>query len=140
VVRRYLERRNQWRLPPGATPLPVLPSAIFLPVIIGTPLLLFSKRIGQVLTAFYLGNSLPVIGIGISVRVGELLACPFRICRRHHGSCDALFVGEGITGGGPTGTPAATFDLPLLMTAFGHIEAVAHSAPCISSWRIRLSW
>src|ERR1700758_5618291 len=34
---------------PGITPLPVLPSAIFLPVIIGAPLLLFSKRVGQVL-------------------------------------------------------------------------------------------
>jgi len=34
---------------PDTTPLPVLPSAIFLPVIIGAPLLLFSKRIGQVL-------------------------------------------------------------------------------------------
>ncbi len=34
---------------PRTTPLPVLPSAILLPVIIGAPLLLFSKRIGQVL-------------------------------------------------------------------------------------------
>src|SRR5207237_10204058 len=34
---------------PGTTPLPVLPSAILLPVIVGAPLLLFSKRIGQVL-------------------------------------------------------------------------------------------
>lgn len=33
----------------GASPLPVLPLAIFLPVIIGAPLLLFSRRIGQVL-------------------------------------------------------------------------------------------
>ncbi len=36
---------------PGTTPLPVLPSAILLPVIIGAPLLLFSKRIGKVLDA-----------------------------------------------------------------------------------------
>ncbi|MDX8499525.1 MFS transporter [Mesorhizobium sp. VK4C] len=36
---------------PDTTSLPVLPSAIFLPVIIGAPLLLFSKRIGQVLDA-----------------------------------------------------------------------------------------
>ncbi|SFP26857.1 hypothetical protein SAMN03159463_03927 [Mesorhizobium sp. NFR06] len=36
---------------PSATPLPMLPMAIFLPVIIGAPLLLFSKRIGQVLDA-----------------------------------------------------------------------------------------
>src|SRR5262245_10215665 len=35
----------------GTTPLPLLPSAIFLPVIIGAPLLLFSKRIGQVIDA-----------------------------------------------------------------------------------------
>ncbi|MFB9265357.1 MFS transporter [Bradyrhizobium erythrophlei] len=35
----------------GTTPLPVLPSAIVLPVIVGAPLLLFSKRIGQVLDA-----------------------------------------------------------------------------------------
>jgi hypothetical protein len=34
---------------PGSTPLPVLPAAIFLPVIIGAPLLLFSQRVGQVL-------------------------------------------------------------------------------------------
>src|SRR5215468_6484617 len=34
---------------PRTTPLPVLPSAIVLPVIIGAPLLLCSKRIGQVL-------------------------------------------------------------------------------------------
>jgi len=36
---------------PNITSLPVLPLAIFLPVIIGAPLLLFSKRIGQVLDA-----------------------------------------------------------------------------------------
>ncbi|MDX8523197.1 MFS transporter [Mesorhizobium sp. MSK_1335] len=36
---------------PDTTSLPALPSAIFLPVIIGAPLLLFSKRIGQVLDA-----------------------------------------------------------------------------------------
>jgi hypothetical protein len=35
----------------GATPLPLLPLAIFLPVIIGTPVLLLSKRVGQVLDA-----------------------------------------------------------------------------------------
>jgi hypothetical protein len=33
----------------GVSPLPLLPSAIFLPVIIGTPLLLLSKRVGQLL-------------------------------------------------------------------------------------------
>lgn len=33
------------------TPVPFLPMAIFLPVIIGAPLLLFSKRVGQVLDA-----------------------------------------------------------------------------------------
>ena len=35
----------------GASPLPVLPMAIFLPVIIGAPLLLLSKRVGRVLDA-----------------------------------------------------------------------------------------
>jgi len=35
----------------GASPLPMLPSAIFLPVIIGAPLLQMSKRVGQVLDA-----------------------------------------------------------------------------------------
>jgi hypothetical protein len=35
----------------GATPLPLLPLAIFLPVIVGVPLLLSSKRVGQVLDA-----------------------------------------------------------------------------------------
>jgi hypothetical protein len=35
----------------GASSLPLLPSAIFLPVIIGTPLLLLSKRVGQLLDA-----------------------------------------------------------------------------------------
>ena len=35
----------------GASPLPFLPLAIFLQVIIGTPLLLLSKRVGQVLDA-----------------------------------------------------------------------------------------
>jgi hypothetical protein len=35
----------------GASPLPVLPMAIFLPVIIGAPLLLLSKRAGKVLDA-----------------------------------------------------------------------------------------
>jgi len=33
------------------SPVPLLPLAIFLPVIIGTPILLFSKRMGQVLDA-----------------------------------------------------------------------------------------
>src|SRR5258705_834987 len=36
---------------PGASPLPLLPSAIFLPVIIGAPLLLLTKRVGQLLDA-----------------------------------------------------------------------------------------
>jgi hypothetical protein len=36
-------------LRPGASPLPLLPMAIFLPVVIGAPLLLLSKRVGQVL-------------------------------------------------------------------------------------------
>ena len=36
---------------PGLSPVPLLPIAIFLPVIIGVPLLLRSKRIGQVLDA-----------------------------------------------------------------------------------------
>ena len=35
----------------GASPLPLLPSAIFVPVIIGAPLLLLSKRVGQLLDA-----------------------------------------------------------------------------------------
>ncbi|MGA9867963.1 MAG: hypothetical protein WBQ75_16185 [Acetobacteraceae bacterium] len=35
----------------GASPLPLLPLAILLPVIIGAPLLLLSKRVGQVLDA-----------------------------------------------------------------------------------------
>src|SRR5258708_37767345 len=35
----------------GASPLPLLPSAIFLPVIICAPLLLLSKRVGQLLDA-----------------------------------------------------------------------------------------
>ena len=35
----------------GASPLPLLPLAIFLPVIIGAPLLLLSKRVGQALDA-----------------------------------------------------------------------------------------
>jgi hypothetical protein len=36
---------------PGRVPLPLLPVAIFLPVIVGVPLLLRSKRVGQVLDA-----------------------------------------------------------------------------------------
>jgi hypothetical protein len=35
----------------GFAPLPLLPFAIFLPVIIGTPIVLLSKRMGQVLDA-----------------------------------------------------------------------------------------
>jgi hypothetical protein len=35
----------------GASPLPVLPLAILLPVIVGAPLLLLSKRVGQLLNA-----------------------------------------------------------------------------------------
>jgi hypothetical protein len=35
----------------SASPLPLLPSAIFLPIIIGAPLLLLSKRVGQLLDA-----------------------------------------------------------------------------------------
>src|SRR5437763_9522522 len=35
----------------GASPLPLLPLAIFMPVIIGAPLLLLSKRVGQLLDA-----------------------------------------------------------------------------------------
>jgi hypothetical protein len=36
---------------PGTTPLPALPLAIFLPLIVGAPVLLLSERIGQVLDA-----------------------------------------------------------------------------------------
>jgi len=36
---------------PGASPIPLIPLAIFLPVIIGAPILLRSKRVGQVLDA-----------------------------------------------------------------------------------------
>src|SRR5262249_51778099 len=36
---------------PPVSPVPLLPLAIFLPVIIGTPILLSSKRMGQVLDA-----------------------------------------------------------------------------------------
>ena len=36
---------------PGTVPFPLLPIAIFLPVMIGTPILLRSKRVGQVLDA-----------------------------------------------------------------------------------------
>jgi len=36
---------------PGVVPLPLLPMAIFLPVIVGVPILLRSKRMGQVLDA-----------------------------------------------------------------------------------------
>ena len=36
---------------PDATTLPALPLAIFLPVLVGTPLLLLSRRVGQVLDA-----------------------------------------------------------------------------------------
>jgi hypothetical protein len=35
----------------GASPLPLLPSAILLPVIVGAPVLLLSKRVGQLLDA-----------------------------------------------------------------------------------------
>ncbi len=35
----------------GAAPLPLLPAAIFLPLIVGVPLLLSSRRVGQVLDA-----------------------------------------------------------------------------------------
>src|SRR6476620_2879671 len=35
----------------GVSPLPLLPAAIFLPVIIGAPLLLLSTRVGQLLDA-----------------------------------------------------------------------------------------
>lgn len=44
-----LDRGHQWRLPHGRLPLPLLPSAILLPVIVGAPLLLLSKRVGQLL-------------------------------------------------------------------------------------------
>jgi hypothetical protein len=49
LVRRRLDAAINGVFHPGTTSLPVLPSAIFLPVIIGAPLLLFSKRVGQVL-------------------------------------------------------------------------------------------
>jgi hypothetical protein len=61
-----------------------------------------------------------VIGIGISVRVGDLLVCPFRICRGHHGSWGGNFSWERETGGGPTAN-LAKCDLPLVMTVFGAI-------------------
>jgi len=49
--RGLLDSGHQWVFRTGASPLPLLPSAIFLPIIIGAPLLLSSRRVGQLLDA-----------------------------------------------------------------------------------------
>ena len=54
-----------------ASPLPVLPLAIFLPVIIGAPLLLLSKRVGQVLDAMPASWLVAAITLGLITSPGR---------------------------------------------------------------------
>ena len=76
----------------GVTPLLLLPLAIFLPVIIGAPLLLLSKRVGQVLDAmpvtWLVGLQLyPLSAAGLSLPgcMGRCPACSR--CRRELAMC-----------------------------------------------------
>ncbi|MEZ2333092.1 MFS transporter [Mesorhizobium sp. RCC_202] len=78
-----------------AASFPVLPSAIFLPVIVGAPLLLFSKRIGQVLDA------MPV-GWLVAVQVYRVFGS-WAIAAWLHGSLPGVFalpagIGDMLTG------------------------------------------
>jgi hypothetical protein len=79
----------------GASPLPVLPLAIFLPVIFGVPLLLLSKRMGQVLDA------MPATWI-IALQLYRVFGSVFLVCALR-GVLPAVFglpagIGDVLTG------------------------------------------
>jgi hypothetical protein len=91
---------------PGTTPLPVLPSAIFLPVIIGGPLLLFSKRVGQVLDeipASWLVALPRIWQLGSSGLAARCAARRVRVAGRHRRRADGT---ARVAGGDRSGRPA----------------------------------
>jgi hypothetical protein len=82
-------------LRPGASPLPLLPMAIFVPVIIGAPLLLSSKRVGQVL------DSMPVSWL-VALQLYRLFGS-WALAAWLHGALPGVFavpsgIGDTLTG------------------------------------------
>ena len=82
-------------LRPGASPLPLLPMAIFVPVIIGGPLLLSSKRMGQVL------DSMPVSWL-VALQLYRLFGS-WALAAWLHGALPGVFavpsgIGDTLTG------------------------------------------
>jgi hypothetical protein len=82
-------------LRPGASPLPLLPMAIFVPVIIGAPLLLSSKRMGQVL------DSMPVSWL-VALQLYRLFGS-WALAAWLHGALPGVFavpsgIGDTLTG------------------------------------------
>ena len=78
-----------------ASPLPLLPLAFFLPVIIGTPLLLLSKRVGRLLDA------MPAAWL-VALQLYRVYGCVF-LAAGLHGALPAVFavpagIGDALTG------------------------------------------
>ncbi|HTK80091.1 MAG TPA: hypothetical protein VL286_06580 [Rhizomicrobium sp.] len=102
----------------NASPLPLLPLAIFLPVIIGAPLLLLSKRLGQVLDA------MPVTWL-VALQLYRVFGSAF-LAAGLHGTLPGVFavpagIGDMLTGllAVPAAITAAT------ATAQGRKAAIA---------------
>jgi hypothetical protein len=67
---------------PGSSTLPLVPLAIFLPVIVGAPILLRSKRIGEVLDAMPTSWLIPAFAVPSSILLHALSLRQLRRVRR----------------------------------------------------------
>jgi hypothetical protein len=103
----------------GASPAPLLPLAIFLPVIIGAPLLLLSKRVGQVLDA---------------------MPAAWLVALQLYRVFGSVFLVEGLRGlvPGVFGLPAGTGDL--LTGLFAVPAAIALSAGTAEGRKTAIAW
>jgi hypothetical protein len=139
---------------PGASPVPLLPLAIFLPVIVGTPILLLSKRVGQLLDAmpaswlvalqvyrvfgsvFLVGSILGVVPrvFGVPAGIGDVLTGLFAVPA-------AIAVATGTAEGRKAAIiwnifGLADFAVAItlgLMTAPGPLQLIVTSVPSIGA-------
>jgi hypothetical protein len=104
---------------PGASPLPLLPLAIFLPVMIGAPLLLLSNRVGQVLDA------MPTTWL-VALQIYRVFGCWF-LAAWLHGLVSGVFA-----------LPAGTGDV--LTGLFAMPAAIAVAAGTAQGRRTAVIW
>jgi hypothetical protein len=108
-----------FRLSAAPPPVPWLPLAIFLPVIIGAPLLLLSKRVGRVLDA------MPATWL-IAIQFYRVFGS-WALAAWLHGELPAVFA-----------LPAGTGDV--LTGLFAVLAAVAVASGTAQGWRTAIAW